>query len=93
MSFVVELPGALEPFARGQATLRYDDACETVRGALDRLGADYAGVRDRVIDERGDIRAHVNVFVDGENIRFLQGLDTPLATRSTLIILPSVSGG
>jgi molybdopterin converting factor small subunit len=45
------------------------------------------------MDERGIVRQHVNVFVDGENIRFTAGLQTPVDPGSTIVIVPAVSGG
>jgi molybdopterin converting factor small subunit len=50
-------------------------------------------VLDRVLDERGELRPHVNVFVGDESVRFLGGLAAPLAARSTITIVPAVSGG
>jgi sulfur-carrier protein len=93
MPIIVELPSALRPFAGGQPEVTLDDGCATVRDAIRALARRHAGVADRVIDERGLVRQHVNVFVDGENIRFLDGLETPLSASSTLVIVPAVSGG
>jgi molybdopterin converting factor small subunit len=93
MSVLVELPGALEQYAGGRASLRLDAPGATIGSALRRLRADYPDVHDRVIDERGELRPHVNVFIDNENIRYLRGLDTPLDEKNTVFILPAVSGG
>jgi molybdopterin synthase sulfur carrier subunit len=93
MSVTVELPGALEQYADGRASLRLDAPGATIGAVLKQLGDDYPGVHDRVLDERGELRPHVNVFIDDENIRFLLGLDTPLNEKSTVFILPAVSGG
>jgi len=65
----------------------------TVGDALGALAGRHAGVMDRVMNERGEIRQHVNVFVDGDNIRFLDGLRTPVGQGSTIVIVPAVSGG
>lgn len=93
MSITIALPGALRAFAGGSAEVALDGACGTVGEALRALAGRHAGVVDRVMDERGAVRQHVNVFVDGENIRFLDGLRTPLAPASTIVIVPAVSGG
>jgi sulfur-carrier protein len=45
------------------------------------------------MDERGDVRRHVNVFVNGENIRFLDGLSTPIESNATITVIAAVSGG
>ena len=70
-----------------------DEQCATVRDALTALAVQWPGVTERVLDERGEIRPHVNIFVETESVRFLRGLDTPLAERDTITILPAVSGG
>ena len=89
----VVLPGALQPYAGGRPEVVLHARCATVREALAALAARYAGVADRVVDERGEVRQHVNVFVDGENARFIGGLEGPVGEGSTLVIVPSVSGG
>jgi molybdopterin synthase sulfur carrier subunit len=93
MPITVALPSALQPYAEGSTEVRLDGGCATVGEALRALAGRYAGVTDRVMDERGAVRQHVNVFVDGENIRFLDGLRTPLEPASTIVIVPAVSGG
>jgi len=93
MPITVELPGALRTFAAGSEEVMVDGGCRTVRDALAALAGRHAGVVDRVIDERGELRRHVNVFVDGDDVRFLDGLRTPLLSDSTIVIVPSVSGG
>jgi sulfur-carrier protein len=93
MPVLVAIPGALQPFAGGRSELPLDAPCATVLEALLQLAEHHPGVIDRVLDERGELRRHVNVFVDGEDVRFLAGLGTPLGERSDLAIVPSVSGG
>ncbi|HEU0298917.1 MAG TPA: MoaD/ThiS family protein [Longimicrobium sp.] len=93
MGITIALPGALQPYAEGSAEVMLDARCGTVGDALGALAGRYAGVVDRVMDECGKVRQHVNVFVDGDNIRFLDGLGTPLQESSTIVIVPAVSGG
>jgi sulfur-carrier protein len=93
MPITVALPSALQPYAGGSPEVTLDGRCGTVAEALGALAGRYAGVVDRVMDERGQVRQHVNVFVDGDNIRFLNGLGTPVDERSTITIVPAVSGG
>lgn len=50
-------------------------------------------VRDRVLDERGEVRPHVNLFVNGQNVRFAAGLDIVVPAQAEISILPAVSGG
>jgi molybdopterin synthase sulfur carrier subunit len=93
MAITVELPSALRPYAGGTPEVTLQDRCGTVGEALGALAARHAGVVDRVMDERGAVRQHVNVFVDGENIRFLDGLRTAVSENSIIFIVPAVSGG
>lgn len=93
MSITVALPSALHPFAGGSAEVMLSERCRTVGDVLGVLAGRHAGVVDRVMDERGEIRRHVNVFVDGDNVRWLHGLATPVGEESTVVIVPAVSGG
>lgn len=93
MPITVALPGALQPYAEGSPEVRLDAGCTNVGEVLCALAGRYAGVVDRVMDEQGRVRQHVNVFVDGDNIRFLDGLRTPVEAGSTVTIVPAVSGG
>ena len=88
-----ELPRALRPHAEGSTEVVVEAPCATVREALEALATYWPGVTERVLDERGEIRPHVNIFVEAESVRFLRGLDTPVAERDTITILPAVSGG
>ena len=89
----IELPAALQAFAAGRTVVLPGGPYATVADALAALAARHPGVVDRMMDERGALRPHVNVFVDAENIRFAHGLRTPLAPGSTIVVVPAVSGG
>ena len=101
MPLVFVIPGALREFSKGRGEVRLEFApatagdgdARTVGDALRLLWAECPGARDRVMTERGDVRPHINVFVDGENIRFAGGLDAPVGAGAEIIILPAVSGG
>jgi MoaD family protein len=87
----VHLPAALKEHAAGNRRLAVAGA--TVAGVLAALGQAHPGVGQRVLDDRGHLRRHVNVFVNGESIRYLAGLDTPVGDGDEVWILPAVSGG
>jgi molybdopterin synthase sulfur carrier subunit len=89
----IELPKALGLSIGGQTKVAIDEPCMTVGDALAALGRRSPGVLDRVVDEQGDLRMHVNVFRDGESIRFLDGLRTAVPDGSTILILAAISGG
>ena len=80
----------LRPEAGGNRSI--DVSASTVRGALDELVASYPSLAPRILAEDG-IPTFLNVFVDGDDIRLLQGLDTPIATGATVLLLPAVAGG
>jgi molybdopterin converting factor small subunit len=89
----IELPRALQPYAAGSPVVVLDGGHATVGEALAALAESWPGVLDRVLDERGEVRPHVNVFVGAESIRFLGGLRARLPEGSTVTIVPAVSGG
>jgi sulfur-carrier protein len=93
MAITIALPSALQPYAGGSLEVMLDGRCGTVGDALGALAGRHGGVVDRVIDERGELRKHVNVFVDGDNVRWLDGLKTAVEEDSTIVIVPAVSGG
>ena len=64
-----------------------------MRDALELLWRAYPALRDRVVNEEGKIRGHINVFVGNESIRYTEGLATPIAADSEISIIPAVSGG
>ena len=65
----------------------------TVAEALVMLGREYPAIRQRVLDDQNNIRRHVNVFVDGENVRFAQGGATQVTDAAEVWIYPALSGG
>jgi molybdopterin synthase sulfur carrier subunit len=89
----VELPKALCSYADENSSLVLDEPCKTVADALGALGRKSPGALDRIMDEQGTVRRHVNIFVNGENIRFLEGLSTPAGDGDTIFVLAAVSGG
>lgn len=93
MSLLVTIPGPLRELAGNRDRVRLDGRASSVSDALSLLWSQCPGVRDRVVTERGDVRPHINIFVDGESIRDSQGLDTRLRDGAEIVILPAVSGG
>ncbi len=93
MNFVFVIPAALRDLAENRDEVRLDGVASSARDALALLWSRYPGLRDRVVTELGEVRPHVNVFVDGESIRFSGGLAAPVRDGSEIIILPAISGG
>jgi MoaD family protein len=91
MAVVVKIPTQLRAAAGGEAETVLDGA--TVQEVLDGLFARFEELRARISDDDGSLRRFVNVYVAGEDIRFLDGLATPVADGSEMTILPAVAGG
>ncbi|OFW04881.1 MAG: hypothetical protein A3H96_10760 [Acidobacteria bacterium RIFCSPLOWO2_02_FULL_67_36] len=93
MAVVFLIPGALRELAGNRGEVRVAGAPGTIGEALSLLWAECPAVRDRVITERGDVRPHINIFVDGENIHDAGGLGAPVGDGSEVLLLPAISGG
>jgi sulfur-carrier protein len=91
MAVTVKLPTQLRDAAGGATSKQVDGG--TVGEALDALYAEHGELRGRLADEDGGLRRFVNVYLGGEDIRFLEGLDTPLSDGDEVTILPAVAGG
>ena len=91
LTFVI--PGPLRELAGNRGEVRVSGDAQSVSEALVLLWREAPGVRDRVLTERGEVRQHVNVFVDGESIRDADGLGTRVRDGSEIYILPALSGG
>jgi len=87
----VRIPTQLRTLSGGAAELEVDGA--TVADVLKALDAAHPGFAERLYDGDGKLRRFVNVFVAEEDIRFLDGLDTPVTDGQTVSIVPAVAGG
>ena len=91
MSVIIIVPTALRKITADQHRVPADGASLTE--CIDSLEASYPGLKERLCDESGEIRRFVNIYVDGEDVRFLQGLATPLKDGTEVSIVPAVAGG
>jgi molybdopterin synthase sulfur carrier subunit len=91
MSVTVKIPTQLRSVTDGDSETAVDGA-STVGEVLDGLYSRYEGLRDRIAED-GDLRRFVNVYVGGEDIRFLDGLQTTVEDGDEVTILPAVAGG
>jgi MoaD family protein len=91
MSITVKIPTQLRSITGGESEAAVDDA-GTVGEVLDGLYDRFDGLRERIAVD-GDLRRFVNVYVGGEDIRFLDGLDTAVEDGDEVTILPAVAGG
>jgi molybdopterin synthase sulfur carrier subunit len=92
MTVRVKIPTQLRSLAGGNKEIEVSGA-GTVRELLEKMGAEYPELRERVVDEGGELRRFVNLYVGDEDVRFLDGLDTQLDASPTVSILPAVAGG
>jgi len=91
MSVTVKIPTQLRASAGGASQAVLDGA--TVQEVLDGLFEQFDELRARIYDDDGSLRRFVNVYLAGEDIRFLEGLATPVPDGAELTILPAVAGG
>jgi molybdopterin converting factor small subunit len=88
---VLRIPTPLRPYAQGQSEVKVQG--QTVREALTRVTQQYTALRPHLFTAEGELRAFVNLFLNEEDIRQLQGLDTPITESDRLMLIPSIAGG
>jgi molybdopterin synthase sulfur carrier subunit len=88
-----QISGYLIEYAGGKAEVKIDAAPATVGEALDQLWSRHIALRDRVLTERGEVRPHVNIFLNSQVVRRDQALGTKTAGNDEICIMPAVSGG
>lgn len=93
MPVTVRIPTYLASFADGRNSLVLEGAPATVSAALELVWNAHPGLRDRIVDEQGQVRQHINIFVGEEAIRFADGLGTKVPADVEILIVPAVSGG
>ncbi len=91
MAVTVKIPTPLRNLTGDAA--EYTAQSASLTALVDELEGTYPGMRERLVDEGGELRRFVNLFVNGEDIRFLQGLDTTLNEGDEVSIVPAVAGG
>lgn len=93
MSVTVRIPTILRQYAGGAASVDVVPEPATLAGALDALEAAAPGIGARIRDDRGQLRRFVNVYVNEEDVRFLDGLATPTPSGTSISVIPAVAGG
>ncbi len=91
MTVSVRIPTTLRPLTGGQSEVSLDGS--DVRAVIANLDGAHPGFADRLLDDDGNLRRFVNVFVADDDIRFLDGLDTPVPDGAEVAIIPAVAGG
>ena len=91
MSARVRIPAALRPLTGGRSEVPV--AAGSLRSVLEAIGRDAPELRERLLDEGGALRRHVNVVVNDEDVRFRELLDTPVREGDRVTIVPAIAGG
>ena len=91
MAVEVRLPTVLRTHAGGASVVPVDGA--TIGEVLSKLVAEYPGMAGQVLTEDGSLHKFVNIYVDDDDVRYLEGLDTPVRDGAEVSILPAVAGG
>lgn len=93
MAVTVRIPSYLAGFAGGQSSIVVEDGAANVRELLEKLWRLHSALKDRIVDEQGEIRQHINIFVAGEAIRITGNQETTVPAGAEVMIVPAVSGG
>lgn len=91
MSVVVRIPTPLRRMTGGKDKVEVESA--NLASMVEELEGSYPGMKDRLLDEEGELRYFVNIYLNGEDVRFLDGLDTSMSSGDEVSIVPAVAGG
>lgn len=91
MSVSVRIPTILRSYTGGESEVSADGG--TLTEVLESLDASYPGIKGRIVDEAGDLRRFVNVYVGNDDVRFLENLDTATPDGTQISVIPAVAGG
>ncbi len=94
MGIVVRVPTPLRRLTNGQGEINVDtEGSIKLSILIEKLDSMYPGIKERILDENGEVRRFVNLYVNDEDIRFLNGANTELKDGDTLSIVPAIAGG
>ncbi|KAA1280136.1 MAG: MoaD/ThiS family protein [SAR202 cluster bacterium] len=91
MGVLVRIPTPLRKMTNGQDKVEVTESILSVM--IDNLESEYPGFKERLIDENGELRYFVNIYLNGEDVRFLSGLSTDTKEGDEISIVPAVAGG
>jgi len=91
MSARVRVPTPLRKYTGGSDEV--DATGQTISGLLNDLEQNFPGIKERILDDRGQVRRFVNVYVNGDDIRFLNNMDTAVKDGDHISIVPAIAGG
>jgi molybdopterin synthase sulfur carrier subunit len=91
MAKKVRIPTPLRKLTNNEEVVEVNSG--TIAEAITELQSRYPGIKERLVDEKGEVRRFVNVYVNEEDIRFLQNQNTPLKEGDEISIIPAIAGG
>ncbi|MBP38105.1 MAG: MoaD/ThiS family protein [Dehalococcoidia bacterium] len=91
MAVTVKIPTPLRKLTNGETSVDTDGS--TIGAIVDALELVYPGMKERLVDDSGELRHFVNIYLNGEDVRYLDGLASAVADRDELSIVPAVAGG
>ncbi len=91
MSVTVRIPTPIRRVTNGEDKVTVSG--ETLRHTIEAMEEQYPGIKARLCDDKGDLRSFVNIYINGEDVRFLSGIDSPLNAGDEVSIIPAVAGG
>jgi sulfur-carrier protein len=91
MSVSVRIPTILRTYTGGESEVTANG--DTVAAVLDDLDGHYSGIKGRIVDEQGELRRFVNVYVGNDDVRFLENLQTATPEGTQISVIPAVAGG
>ncbi|MEK7275334.1 MAG: MoaD/ThiS family protein [Candidatus Desantisbacteria bacterium] len=93
MAVKVLIPTPLQKLTGGRMEVELKSSSMNICGLLDELEAQYPGIKERLCDENGKVRRFINIYVNGEDIRFQQGEQTEVPEEGEVSIVPAIAGG
>ena len=91
MSVLVRIPTPLRRMTNGQSKIEMQSS--NLGELVEKLDSEYPGFKERLVDENGDLRYFVNIYLNGEDVRFMDGLETSTSEGDEVSIVPAVAGG
>jgi len=91
MPIIVRVPTPLQKLTQDKAEIKASGA--NIKELIDNLEESFPGIKDRICDENGKVRKFINIYVNEEDVRFLQQDETPLKNGDEVSIIPAIAGG
>ena len=91
MAVIVRIPTPLRRLSNGEEKVEVPEG--SLGSIIDSLEQSFSGIKGRLCDDKGELRTFVNIYIDGEDVRFLEGINTQVKSGAEISIVPAVAGG